>query len=202
MLRHDSKSDLPLVVKFTQSHQTENMMDNPFLNQIIKCFPSVRPGVRVGNGFTWPCAWWCRSGSIVNASALHDTTVKSLLHCRYESEIPPGLNNNKNNNNKMALEKLKFELEEEKAQKSFYQTRHKEVTAELQNKSNQVEEAKKKIIALENESLAKQAELKRAKNDLEEKENDIGTLGYDKDTLRNQVKEMQTQADNFKVHIR
>ena len=99
----------------------------------------------------------------------------------------------------MALEKLKFELEEEKAQKSFYQTRHKEVTAELQNKSNQVEEAKKKIIALENESLAKQAELKRAKNDLEEKENDIGTLGYDKDTLRNQVKEMQTQADNFKV---
>jgi len=36
------------------------------------------------------------------------TTVKSLLHCRYESEIPPGLNNNKNNNNKMALEKLKF----------------------------------------------------------------------------------------------
>ena len=100
----------------------------------------------------------------------------------------------------MALEKLKFELEEEKAQKSFYQTRHKEVTAELQNKSNQVEEAKKKIIALENESLAKQAELKRAKNDLEEKENDIGTLGYDKDTLRNQVKEMQTQADNFKVN--
>ena len=34
----------------------------------------------------------------------------------------------------MALEKLKFELEEEKAQKSFYQSRHKEATVELQNK--------------------------------------------------------------------
>ena len=38
----------------------------------------------------------------------------------------------------MALEKLKFELEEEKAQKSFYQSRHKEATIELQNKVNQV----------------------------------------------------------------
>ena len=52
---------------------------------------------------------------------------------------------------------------------------------------------------MENESLAKQAELKRVKNELEEKENDIGSLGYDKDTLRNQVKEMQNQMDNFKV---
>ena len=47
--------------------------------------------------------------------------------------------------------------------------------------------------------MAKQSELKRAKNELEEKENDIGSLGYDKDTLRNQIKEMQTQVDNFKV---
>merc|ERR1712156_518752 len=103
-------------------------------------------------------------------------------------------NNNNTSANKlnMALEKLKFELEEEKAQKSFYQSRHKEATIELQNKANQVEEAKKKIISLENESLAKQAELKRVKNELDEKENDIGSLGYDKDTLRNQVKEMQT----------
>ena len=99
----------------------------------------------------------------------------------------------------MALEKLKFELEEEKAQKSFYQSRHKEATVELQNKTKEVEDAKKKVISLENESMSKQAELKKAKNQLEEKENDIGTLGYDKDTLRNQVKEMQTQADNFKV---
>ena len=52
---------------------------------------------------------------------------------------------------------------------------------------------------MENESLAKQAELKRVKNELEEKENDIGSLGYDKDTLRNQVKEMQNQMENFKV---
>jgi chromosome segregation ATPase len=99
----------------------------------------------------------------------------------------------------MALEKLKFELEEEKAQKSFYQSRHKEATVELQNKTKEVEDAKKKVISLENESMSKQAELKKAKNQLEEKENDIGNLGYDKDTLRNQVKEMQTQADNFKV---
>ena len=101
----------------------------------------------------------------------------------------------------MALEKLKFELEEEKAQKSFYQSRHKEATVELQNKTKEVEDAKKKVISLENESMSKQAELKKAKNQLEEKENDIGTLGYDKDTLRNQVKEMQTQADNFKVRF-
>ena len=101
----------------------------------------------------------------------------------------------------MALEKLKFELEEEKAQKSFYQSRHKEAIAELQNKTKEVEDAKKKVISLENESMSKQAELKKAKNQLEEKENDIGTLGYDKDTLRNQVKEMQTQADNFKVRF-
>ena len=99
----------------------------------------------------------------------------------------------------MALEKLKFELEEEKQQKSFYQSRHKEATVELQNKTKEVEDAKKKVISLENESMSKQAELKKAKNQLEEKENDIGTMGYDKDTLRNQVKEMQTQADNFKV---
>ena len=84
----------------------------------------------------------------------------------------------------MAMEKLKFELEEEKAQKSFYQSKHKEATAELQTKTNQVEEAKKRVIALENESLAKQAELKRVKRELEEKENDIGQLGYDKDSLR------------------
>ena len=39
-------------------------------------------------------------------------------------------------------------LEEEKAQKSFYQAKHKEVSAELQNKTSQLEEAKKKVIAL------------------------------------------------------
>merc|ERR1739838_1236538 len=101
----------------------------------------------------------------------------------------------------MALEKLKFELEEEKAQKSFYQSRHKEAIAELQNKTKEVEDAKKKVISLENESMSKQAELKKAKNQLEEKDNDIGSLGYDKDTLRNQVKEMQNQMDNFKSKV-
>merc|ERR1711976_1028663 len=106
-----------------------------------------------------------------------------------------GSNNNNTSANKlnMALDKLKFELEEAKAQTSFYQSRHKEATIELQNKSNQIEEAKKKIISLENESLAKQAELKRVNNELEEKDNDIGSLGYDKDTLRNQGKDMKIQ---------
>ena len=46
------------------------------------------------------------------------------------------------------MEKLKYDLEEEKAQKSFYQAKHKEVSAELQNKTSQLEEAKKKVIAL------------------------------------------------------
>merc|ERR1712129_663568 len=83
----------------------------------------------------------------------------------YESERNNSNNNLSSNSSKlnMALEKLKFELEEEKAQKSFYQSRHKEATVELQNKTKEVEDAKKKVISLENESMSKQAELKKAK---------------------------------------
>ena len=55
------------------------------------------------------------------------------------------------------------------AQKSFYQAKHKEVSTELQTKTSQLEESKKRIIALENESLAKQAEVKKVKRELEQK---------------------------------
>ena len=40
------------------------------------------------------------------------------------------------------MEKLKYDLEEEKAQKSFYQAKHKEVSAELQTKTSQLEDCK------------------------------------------------------------
>ena len=59
------------------------------------------------------------------------------------------------------------------AQKSFYQVKHKEVSTELQTKTSQLEESKKRIIALENESLAKQAEVKKVKRELEEAEKRI-----------------------------
>ena len=99
------------------------------------------------------------------------------------------------------MEKLKYELEEEKSQKSFYQVKHKEVNTELQTKTSELENAKKRIIALENESLAKQSELKRVKKDLEEKDNDIHGLSYDKDGLRQQLKYITNQMDTLKGKI-
>ena len=99
------------------------------------------------------------------------------------------------------MEKLKYELEEEKSQKSFYQVKHKEVNTELQTKTSELENAKKRIIALENESLAKQSELKRVKKDLEEKDNDIHGLSYDKDGLRQQLKDITNQMDTLKGKI-
>merc|ERR1711902_351297 len=107
-----------------------------------------------------------------------------------------------NNNNKttaIIMEKLKYEFEEEKAQKSFYQAKHKEVSTELQTKTSQLEESKKRIIALENESLAKQAEVKKVKRELEEKDNDIHGLSYDKDGLRQELKELNTQMETLKA---
>merc|ERR1711879_178250 len=97
------------------------------------------------------------------------------------------------------MEKLKYELEEEKAQKSFYQAKHKEVSTELQTKTSQLEESKKRIIALENESLAKQAEVKKVKRELEEKDNDIHGLSYDKDGLRQELKELNTLMETLKA---
>ena len=84
------------------------------------------------------------------------------------------------------------------AQKSFYQAKHKEVSTELQTKTSQLEESKKRIIALENESLAKQAEVKKVKRELEEKDNDIHGLSYDKDGLRQELKELNTQMETLK----
>ena len=84
------------------------------------------------------------------------------------------------------------------AQKSFYQAKHKEVSTELQTKTSQLEESKKRIIALENESLAKQAEVKKVKRELEEKDNDIHGLSYDKDGLRQELKELNTLMETLK----
>ena len=77
---------------------------------------------------------------------MHDTS-NFILPCsspRYESERKDSNNNNNNNkkSNNLAMEKLKYDLEEEKAQKSFYQAKHKEVSAELQTKTSQLEDCK------------------------------------------------------------
>ena len=72
------------------------------------------------------------------------------------------------------------------------------MSTELQTKSSQLEESKKRIIALENESLAKQAEVKKVKRELEEKDNDIHGLSYDKDGLRQELKELNTLMETLK----
>ena len=54
------------------------------------------------------------------------------------------------------------------------------------------------IFFVENESLAKQAELKKIKNQLEERDNDINSLSYDKDGLRQQLKDTSSQMDTLK----
>ena len=72
------------------------------------------------------------------------------------------------------------------------------MSTELQTKTSQLEESKKRIIALENESLAKQAEVKKVKRELEEKDNDIHGLSYDKDGLRQELKELNTQMETLK----
>ena len=54
------------------------------------------------------------------------------------------------------------------------------------------------IFFVENESLAKQSELKKIKIQLEERDNDINSLSYDKDGLRQQLKDTSSQMDTLK----
>ena len=46
--------------------------------------------------------------------------------------------------------------------------------------------------------MAKQSELKKIKNQLEERDNDINSLSYDKDGLRQQLKDTSSQMDTLK----
>ena len=102
---------------------------------------------------------------------VHDSLFFSPWLRRYESERNKEGSSATAAEDQNKMEQLKLELEEEKAQKSFYLAKNKEVNNELQSKNQSLDECKKRIMALENESLAKSAELKKVKNAMEEKEN-------------------------------
>ncbi len=85
------------------------------------------------------------------------------------------------------MEKLRDELEEEKAQKSFYENGFKTKTKEVEDMKAKLDEVNRKLMAVENDSMSKKAEAKRATDALEEKEADISQLHRDKEGLRAQV---------------